>query len=729
MSLLWQPLTGPWLIALVALAAAAWTVVVRRHLRRRWGSEAWWLLTPKLLALGLILLALLGPAHASRGATTPRTLLALIDQSSSMDVVDPGRGESRRARAAAILDHLRLPASLTLTRVWCDTALHDVPAPAGDPSLRGTDLAACLRLALHAQAGGACAGVLLLSDGGDTPIELSDVPGVPILTVGMGSDLAGADNRRIASAEAPATAERGVAFPCTVDVRAEGSDAFLARAQRVGLVFERLEGAQVHTLDREVVDLSHGRARVQFRRREDQVGLAHFRLRLAEDPQELTTLDNTREFAVEVRERALHVLYLSRSLGQGFKPLRAELARDGGISFTALLRTIGGALAARTGERFTLQGARIDGDAALEAGLPTAASAYAPYDCVILGSFPAASWSAASQQALADWVGHGGALIWEGGEDSFGAGGYAGSPLAPLAPWQLTALEPPLARGAFPVGVPAAALAQPLVAGLPAALGPSAALASLNQPGPLRAGAQALVEATSDAGTVAVVALQRFGAGKVLGIASDTWWRLGTGEQGASAIGTFWRQAVRLLADKGEGGQVLRVTWDRPTFAPGATANATIRASVPGVRLLAHLDGPLAAGDLVPTQAPDAVGPAWALAVPLPVRGDYRLRLVAQGEQGELERYEKLLHAAPDQPEGAHLARDDDGLERLATTHQGTYVPEERSAELAGAVARLAQASAPLQVRSLVFGQPWWLVALLLCLAWEWILRRRWNLL
>jgi hypothetical protein len=726
MSLGWQPHAPALVIAAIAVGIAAWAWWARRELAPRWGGRSWALVAPKLAALALLALALLDPSLERAGEGAKRTLLVLIDQSSSMDVRDGPHGESRRERAERLADSVSAPSGVTVAKRWFDTALHEQAETGAEE--RGTDLAACLQLA--ARVTGECAGVVVISDGGDEPAPEAAVPSLPISAIGVGADAGGRPNLAIADLQAPSTAERNLDLTLTVDAAAGGPADFLSRLGAVPLVLERQDGDAWKQVQAATVDLTHGRGRIAFTVKPDRVGPARFRVALAEQPGELSTLDNRRTALVDVRERALHVLYFTRSLGLDFKPLRAELARDPGISFTALYRTVGARLGGA--ERFTVQGDRAGGDDQLEAGFPGTAQALARFDCVILGSFPASGLGEAQARALAEYVQNGGSAVFLGGEESFGLGGYAGSPLAPLMPWQLQDTEAALTRGDITVTLPPEASGHAITQGLLERLGAGATVASVNHPGALRGGAVALLQANAGGETVALAAAQVYGKGKVLGIATDTLWRIGReGRAGDSAFGVFWRQAVRWLADRGEGGQVLRVTWDKPAYRPGETARATVRLAVGGgtCRLAASIDHAGARSDLAPAAAAASDGEAWTVSAPFPGRGEYAVRIVAYRDGATLETYEKPFSVAPLLPEGARLARDDEGLARLAEAHGGVYVREEDPAALAPWLAATARSQRPVQATSLVFASPWWLGALTAALLIEWIIRRRRNLI
>jgi uncharacterized membrane protein len=428
---------------------------------------------------------------------------------------------------------------------------------------------------------------------------------------------------------------------------------------------------------------------------------------------------------VDVQKKSVHVLYFTRELGMDFKMLRGELARDPGISFTALFRTVS--------ERFTVQGDRLAGDEELAAGFPTSEQTLRLYDAVVLGSFPASDWNAAQMAALVKYVEDGGAVVWLGGEKSFGRGGYAGTVLAPLFPWDLAAEEPALATGQFPVNVPAPAAGQAALAGVRESLDRGAAtIESLNAVGALKPGALAWLQANVGTRLVPLVAAQAFGKGKALAVASNTLWKWAThGEDLATAYGRFWRQAMRDLTGKSEGGRVVSVRWDKDSYRPGESAVAEIRVAGEQAAKEARLTATLTfAGQTTPVEielAPGQPG-TFTARVQFRDRGEYAFRLVVyQGDQ-VAETYEKVLPVAPLLAEGAHLELDADHLRKLAEKGGGTFAREADASEFVKKLAGGVWQKTVVIERPLAEHGPWYAGILLLALVLEWVLRRRMNL-
>ncbi len=723
----WHPRLAPLWCAALLLALAAWGWLLWRRLKHRAPLAARWIALPKWLALLLLLLALFNPVSAlQKSQPTQGRLLALVDSSSSMDVADDYH-LSRAARAQAIVQRWKkaLPAGLTLDELAFDTTIHK-PGQAPPATLRGTDLGGCL-LALSERADLASyLGVVLLTDGGDEAIEEPPLPGIPLSIVGIGTDPATWNDLAITDAQVPATAEKDTDFETTADLQASAGHGagFSQAVAHAHVLLEHAAGAGWEKVTDTNVDLSHSTASVRLTARSSQPGLQRYRVTLQPAVGELSTLNNSRTLTVNVQKKALHVLYFTLDLGQEFKVLRNELARDPGLSFTALFRS--------AGERFTLQGARLPGDEALSAGFPSAKDGLKPYDVIVIGSFPADDCSPRQRQALLQFVNEGGTLIFLGGDKSFGRGGYAGSSLEVLFPWRLSSQEPPPAQGSFPVRVPPMASGHPILATIEDTLTrASAHLDSLNRVGELKPNATALLTAQMGDRAFAVVAVQPFGQGKVMAIATDTLWKWALQpEPLRSAYGLFWRQAVRNLTGKTEGGQYLSVRWDKDFYRPGDQAVGEIRALGAG------------AGVLRFTASLSTKDQSAALEVlPLPERpqtfqvkprfhgrGDYAFRLVAYQGDRVLETCEKTFPIAPRLEEGSRLELDEVFLKRLAALGNGLYFREDQAGQFLERVAGYPLRKLAVEESSLVEAGPWFVLVFLAVLVLEWTLRRRANL-
>jgi uncharacterized membrane protein len=726
----WRPHLGPLGCAVVMALAAGWVwFVYQRLLTRLDKRQALVLLVPKALLLLLLLIALFEPVWMveSREATRGR-LLALLDTSSSMDVRDDGK-TTRLARARETLNRFEksFPAGVVVEEMDFDTELHPAGRSSAD-KVRGTDVGGALAAVSERKDISSYLGVVLLTDGGDETVENPLLPSVPLYAIGFGANPSTWNDVAISGMEHPATAEKDVEFEVNVDLSANngGGGNFARGLSSLSVTLEEDRAGKWAQLETKKVDISNMRARAKFAATGRELGLHRYRASLEAVNGELTPLNNTRHFTVDVQKKSLHVLFFTRELGMDFKMIRNELARDPGIAFTALFRTVS--------EKFTLQGDRLPGDDQLEAGFPTSEKTLKLYDGLILGPFPAEDWTAEQMQALVKYVEGGGVALFLGGADAFGRGKYAKTPLAALFPWQITDAELELSSGTFPVKVPLASSGHPILGGVEEALiREGAAVESLNNVEGIKPGAVTLIETKQGARAVPVVAVHNVGKGKVLAVASNTLWKWATrGEGLRAAFGLFWRQAVRNLTGKEEGGRVFTVKWDKEAYRPGEQATPEIHVAGQGegggVRFAATLtrtnEGtPLA---VEPVQGQPNT---YNSKVRLRARGDYLFKLSAYRGDALLENYEKTLRVAPLADEGSRLELDEDFLRHLAERASGAYYPEKDADQFLKRVATgLAQKSVFIE-SSLVQAGPWFALLVLGLLIAEWFFRRRKNLI
>jgi uncharacterized membrane protein len=725
-SLEWNPAFGPIVTALIVLGAGGYFFLLLPRLVRRHGrAYAWMLLLPKMLIVALLVLALLDPVFKFSGSNaTLAKVFILQDISSSMDLRDDGTF-TRSERTSALIRQLEsgAPPSIHFEILPFDTTIHDpgyLPKSGVD---RGTDLAAIF-LALGNQPKLADAdGAIVVTDGGDETVELASYPSMPLAIIGVGASPDGWNDIGIGTVTAPATVEEKSQFDLEADLYARPGTHESLSALKVTL--EEQQDKNWNEVQSQTVDLSSLRAAVSFHVQVNGTGAQRYRVRLPQLPGELTYANNTRTVDVQVQQRALHVLYFTQELGVDYKYLRNELGTDPGVAFTAMYRVLE--------DQFTVQGDRT-GFQDLAQGFPTKDDVLKRYDCVILGSFASSQFNDAQAETLVRYVENGGALILLGGESSFGRGGYAESKLAPLMPWAIADNEPEPATGNFPVSVSASGAAVDFTSGLREDLSASggAALDSLNEPGGLRPGAIALLDATISDHTEPVVAWQRYGKGQVLGIASNTLWKwAAAGHETKALYGRFWRQAVRGLTKKLEGGSVLGIHWDKEHYRPGEQAVVEVRlrtgTTSGAIRLVGSMGGP--DGDRDVNLSP-VMGQAdlYTARISLAQRGDYTFRLSAYAGGNLAESYERVLPVEPLLEEGASPELKEAYLREIASRANGVYAPEKdlgpvREFLRQRIVSQQSEVAVPLVDFWEMFP-----VLILLILVTEWVLRRRLNL-
>ena len=750
----WRPQLNPLLCGTLVLFLGGWAYWTYRRLTQRFSSgKSLALLLPKLLVMALLVFALFEPVRdRERREALHGKLLAVTDVSSSMDVLDDGVA-SRRMRAGQILRRLRaeLPAHVELESLEFDTQLR----PAGQPltnGVRGTDLGGCLVALAERNDISGTLGVVLLTDGGDEPVHPATLPAVPLTLIGIGTNPTNWNDIAITAVDVPAAAEKDTQFEIVADLVARGNlnrtvtvklERVIARNRfakpdesrgavgtprptsdpgRAGWPSPPLAGIENYALvSSQSVDLSRRRARVKFPVTCAEAGPQSYRLLVEPVVGELSQLNNERRLIVDVQKKAVHALFFTRELGMDFKMLRSEIGRDPGIAFTALFRTLS--------ERFTVQGDRLAGDEPLAAGFPTDLKTLQLFDCVILGSFAASDWNRDQLAVLTNYVAEGGALIFLGGEKSFGLGGYAGTPVAALLPWQIEATELELARGTFAVSIPPTGQGHPIVAGLTEPL----TLSSVNSPGGLKAGATALLSVNLGGRTVPVVAVQSFGKGRVLGIASNTQWEWARQSDALrNAYGLFWRQTVRNLTGKTEGSRYLAVQWDQAQYRPGEQASVGIRLTGLAGNLPVRLSATLSFTSQlqsIPVDPRPGRANEFMAQCRFKERGEYGFRLVAYQGEAVVDSYEKLVPVAPPLAEGSRLELDEDALKKLSERSGGAYFHESQADEIGKTLAaRFLEKSITTETPLVTAGPYFAMLVLALC-GIEWWLRRKANLI
>jgi uncharacterized membrane protein len=763
-SLYWRSPLHPFFAAALLLGMGIWLVILFRrqrsqHSTRRTAA----LVLPKAAVALLLVMAYFDPVwKVVRNPDEARKIAVLVDGSSSMQVPDATEG-TRAARSAQLLEELKDKLHPVIA---CDAYEFDreVKPYAGDRStmdpIRETDLGASLMTMADKPDIAKYLGVVVITDGGDELIQNARLPEVPVYVAGVGSNPDGWDDIAIAGLDAPAVVETQSKFTVAAEVVIRrGSDRLAPKQTQAQVLLEERAGEGWLVRASGQIDLRLDRQRLELNAESpDQRGVRDYRLRIDPLDGELSALNNVRIFPVEIGRDKLPVLLFAQEVDWDFGTVRRELARDPSLALTTLYRI--------SEDRFVIQDNRQEGDQVLEAGFPTEKKVLDLYKCIILGSFPASQWQAAQMQTLLEYVRQGGAVIFLGGGSSYASGGYGNTALEPLFPWRLDVGGRELHTGQFAVNVPVAATNHRIVAEMARSLardsGPK--IQSLNSTGPLRSGAVALLEANAGGGSMPVVALQHYGQGYCMAIATDTLWKWPKASQALKeAFRQFWRQAVRNVSQWQEGERFLSVRWDQPRYRPGERATAIIgvagRYEAGQVHLKATLrvgrasphdpsvasengvpkrDEPRLGAQARPTKSEQsevldiagALGSEneFSTSMVFRTRGEYTFDIKAFVGEKLLESYEKTLRVGPVLNEGAKLEVDHAFLDYLATQSGGAYFREGDFNKLVETLrGRVVEQAVTMDVPLVQYNYVY-IIVLLIILACEWTLRRKMNL-
>lgn len=732
--LIWKPHLGTLANSIIILTMMGWLCLLWYRYRSRYTTKRTaLLLAPKLLLTILAVTALMDPAWRNVRPTDDSQKVAVIsDISTSMDVEDDG-SNSRAVRAQQILkdiqDELKGIASVENYRFDVDVlATEDIPAE----GTRNTDLGKTVVALSETPDLSDCKAVVLVTDGGDEVIRSERLPEVPVYIAGVGTEPSTWDDLEISNTDIPEEVELDTPFKVSADIIVHSaSDAFAKKAADVDVRIEKRVAAQYEQLSAVTVDPGQNNGRVEFEiPAEETEGVYYYRLSVKDVDGEMTLLNNSREFAVDVREKSVNVLLYGNMLDWNFAMLKREFSEDATIKLTSVYR--------KNAQVFLIDGARQEGDQVFSRGLPADEQVLDLYTCIVLGSFPAEFITPASCTALRTYVERGGNLVLLGGPRSFDQGGYFKTALAPLIPWKESNDTRGISAGQFPVIIPPEGSGHRLSSATAAILKDVTApvFYSVNKVGERRSGALSLMNASVGSRIVPIVALQPYGKGQTLGVATDTLWRWSRMEGDISgAFHQFWRDSIRYLAGEIEGGRFLTVRWDRKRYRPSEEGHAEIgvvgRYAEGEVHLKGSVEHEGATQDLSIVLKD---GNDFQTRVFFADRGDYTVRLEATLAGEPLDTYERVIRVGANVSEGADLAVDHPFLENLAARSGGNYQREADTEQLIQRLKAMLMTSAdphdsPLVSEPVLFGVlPVYILLVMGILLWEWALRRRMNI-
>ncbi len=725
----WRTHLHPVLAAAMILLLVAWLIVLfRRQRTNRTLRQTLLLLTPKVLIVLLLILAYFDPVRSVvQRPKKDKKILVLVDSSSSMDCRDEP-GKSREERAERLSRNLTddLHSLVNFETLYFDDDVRDTKDTAQE---RNTDLGKCLvTIADKAKSSDYLAAVVL-TDGGDEVIQAPRLPDVPLYVTSVGSAPETWNDLAVAEVDVPTAVEQNSTFEISADVQARfASRDFALSVPMIRVQLEAQRQGQWQALESKFVRPESSKVRVTFSlRAPSDPGLKTYRIQIENAKGELSALNNVRDFNVDVRTDTLHVLFFAQELGWDFSMIRKELARDPSVELTSLFRV--------SGQRFVVQGSRQKGDEQLEAGFPASKQVLDLFKCVIVGSFGASQWTQEQLNALLEYVREGGAVVFLGGEDSFGSGGYDRTIIEPLFPWRLGGARSTFQIGQFAVSVPAAALSNSIIEETAKTISQLDAVAveSVNVEGPLKAGAVALLEASVAGRSVPLVSIQRYGQGQTMAVATNTLWKwCRASEELREAFGSFWRQTVKNMTDWEEGQRFIAVQWDQKQYSPGEDALATI--SVAGrheagqLRLQArmNLDGQSTS---VPVEPVMGRTNTFTAKVNFSRSAQYRFELDALEGDQVLESYQKTIVVGTRLNEGANLEVDHAFLNSLSAQAGGRYFREGEFENLIGTLrSRILSRTVSMEI-PLIEDNYVYILLFIGILVLEWIIRRRMNLL
>ena len=731
----------PWwaLVLVVAVSAVVAWQAYRRFDTRPARRHA--LTALRFVTLLTLVVVLMRPIARStdidaRDAVVP----ILVDGSRSMGIEDVD-GAARITRARDLVSRELLPAlsGRFQTEVL---SFGESVAPAAVDTLgaaaRRSDLAGALAAVRERYRGRPVAGIVLISDGGDTGGAAERSGGDPIAPVyafGVGAEDVGFDREVLSVTAAEAVLD---------DSRVDLAVSAVAHGSSDPIELRLLENGRPIEVRRIAPVAGGGPVREIFQVAPASGAPTVYSVEIPAAKGELVPENNSRSILVQPPSRARRVLLVEGAPGFEHSFLKRALASDRGLEVDSVVRK---GVNEQGADTYYIQASRSRSDA-LTSGFPATAPALFAYDAVVFGNVAGNQVSTAQLEFARDFVARRGGGLLVLGAQSFLNKGLIGTPVEDTLPVALnqradTAVPASAsARAAHRVTITDAGLQHPIMQiagtaeetrkrweGLP----PLAAAAGS---GAVRPGGTVLATTTGAGGVSrALVAVQRYGEGRSMVFTGEASWRwrmmLPSTDRGYE---TFWRQAIRWLAmgasdpvtvlpppATATGDEiVIRAAVRDQTFEPIRDADVEFRVYGPDGKLQ-RLAGALEASD------PEGHESGFAAKFTPDQAGIYKVTLHARrgGADAGTSASAFLVGGADVEMTDPHLNMP--VLSRVAAASGGKVLAAGQGAELVEALRANAPAAA-LAVRQDLWHNAWSLLVILSLLAGEWLLRRRWGL-
>jgi len=691
-------------------------------------------------------IAILPPA-SSRDAIVP----VLVDVSRSMRLGD-AEGQTRIARASALLagEFGTALSSHFTTELYAvgDTI---VPAKAGtlSPDARRTDLSGAIAAIRERYRGQRVAGVVLLSDGGDTGAGGAGVSGAAGRAAAAGGDVGGPPVFAVGIGSPDGPRDREVLGLATGDPRLDQASvdlhvtAISSGFGRAPFTLRVLANGQPLTTRRIVPQADGSPIEEVFTVSPDLLNATVYTAEIPRDESETVAENNARSVLVSPAGRKRRVLVLEGAPGFEHSFVKRAWAADSGLDVDSVTRK--GKNADGQDTFFVQAGAGRA--AALAGGFPATREQLYGYDAIAIANVEADFFSRAQLAMVADFVAErGGGLLVLGGR-SFAQRGLAGTPLEEVLPVELNDRKGGLVRASLggvdlpphnKITLTADGESHPMMrigssidetrriwSALPA-------LAASAMVGGPRPGATILALTTAPGGGVfPVVAVQPYGHGRSMIFAGEASWRWKMMVASSDrSYEFFWRQAARWLStgapdpvaitvpDAVEPGDAVSVDVDarNASFAPVPDASIAATLTLPGGATqpikLRHADP--SSGRFTAALAPDQPGL-------------YRVHADARRGAATLGSADRWMYVGGSDREFADPRLNEGFLRRVSRNSGGRYVRAADAGRIPGWLQTTTPQNAAPERRDL-WHEPWAFAAIVVLLSAEWILRRRWGL-
>jgi uncharacterized membrane protein len=679
------------------------------------------------------------PPSGPRDAIVP----ILVDTSRSMRIGDADGG-ARLARATAIVKRTLLPNlnQQFTTELFSVGERLDAVDPASLEKLganaRRTDLSGALAAIRERYRSQRVAGIVLLSDGGDTggataDAQMDSSDGPPVFAVGIGAS-DGLRDREVLGMTAgdPRIDQSSIDLHVSAVSYGFGRAPFPLRILANGRVVET----------RRVTPPADGSPVEEvFTLAPEPLNATVYTAEIPALDGETVTENNARSVLVSPAGRKRRILVVEGAPGFEHSFMTRAWAGDPGLEVDVVTRKGKNGEGADT---FFVQ-AGPGRAAALASGFPVRREELFAYDALVIANVEGDYFTRAQLALAADFVGErGGGLLAMGGR-TFAQRGLSGTPLEEVLPVDLNdrrgavvsaSASADLIGSHNRLSLTADGESHPIMR-----LGPTledtrdawASLPALAASAPLggpRPGAKILAATTGSGGaSLPVVAVQRYGHGRSMIFAGEASWRWKMMVASSNrAYDLFWRQAVRWLsadspdpvavavADALEPGDLGTVDIDArdASFAPVRDASVDAVLTSPG-------------GETATLKVRHADNGRFAAAIAPDRTGLYRVHVEARRGSESLGVQDHWFYVGGSDREFAGPRLNEGTLRRIARATGGRYARSADAPDVTSWLRSATPTNAQPERRDL-WHEPWAFAFIVVLLSLEWTLRRRWGL-
>jgi len=739
-------LLGAWpgwvLLLLIVACVAGLAVLIWSRLGQaapaisRWRAGAVWLLQSLLIATVLVLLW--QPAITVAELASQQNVIAVVlDDSRSMAIADSGSDGKQPREAVAqkaledgVLAGLQKKFQTRLyrldSRVAQTATLKEI-----QPAAPATHLNDGLRQLAADTSDLPVGAIVLLSDGsensmdgsGDVALETINIlrnRRLPVHTVGFGKEQLARDvelsdvrvaARAMADSRIPATVtfhQRGYAGTKALLVVRDGAKTLGSR---------EITLAADGTTQLETVFFAPGAA-----------GVKSLHFSLGPLAGEENTANNAISRLLGVTDDKRRILYVEGEPRWEYKFIRRAEDDDKLVQVASMLRT--------TENKIYRQG--ISSPHELENGFPVRPEDLFSYSAIILGSVEVGYFTPLEQELLREFVDRrGGGLLFLGGRFALGEGGWGGSTLAELLPTFLPNSRNTFHRDPATVELTAAGSDSPITRLMddPAKnvdrWKKLAYLMDYQDAGTPKPGATVLAQMNAGGRKLPLLVTQDYGRGRTAVMATSGSWRWQMSQPlGDPAHDLFWQQLLRWLVLESPA----QVVVTAPTQTLMDDGHIQLSASVrdkeylpaPDAKVTAHLIGPDGLSvmlDMAPAaDSPGTFNASWTAEKP----GSYLAEVTAQRKSDNLGAGTFPFERIDGVAENFHPTQNRELLQKLASETGGRYW---RPDELGRLPNEISYSDAGISVRDIkeLWNMPVVFLWLLLLMAAEWLLRRKWG--